>query len=564
MLQLAQMAPNLSQLDLNKFIKSDNENLNIPTLESFAIKDKAFYNSTPNGLLKSAKKLKTYHVEEGQDIDGDKRHLKDCPDLEDFSLVDINISGQELLRVLEGPIKKVNLKKVKLLSVFSYPSIPQLLNLTSLTINETELDNKDIQGILVKAPNLKDCSLSHLHKAGPINFEQSNFANLETLTLHDLTLTSLATLYKSIQDLPQLRNLDLRNLKFPEAQPHIPVHNFFQDLHLTGPITTRLFDFLVNAPALEEIQLSRCTEAINTAAIGTLNLPALKKLTMNSSENSSLSANALEKIITDSPNLTELNFLWSSIKDNFKTEKLSLPSLKKAGFSYLRYENLLALFSDAPKLEDLTVHCSTPNFGPNNTPSFNLPSLKQLTFSYCGISYEPLSSATIHAFLAKTKTLEKLSLENSCIADEWGDQKYDLPLLTKLDLSGTIISEKGLRCLLASAPNLQEITLSESFTKDRGCNWSIETRQALLASNIKIIGREFLEETLKPKPTKPAQDDFEPPDLLPEDDDLSEEQDDLYSQFFGSKDKVKGPGKQRAEGQGSALPKRMRSPKNNP
>ena len=506
--KIINLAPSLTHLIMKVLVLDTEDRLHIPSIESISLSDpeRFFPNAVLDDIFKTAKKLKTFHYEgDGSGNPAKKRHFELCPDLTEFSISNAILTDKQFTKILHGPIKSINLKKCKGLIYFDGRDLPKLLQLESIRISETEISPRGLKDLLAHAPNLKECFLSTI--PDEINISEGDFSYLETLTLDDIKLPGLENLYSAINAMHKLRSLNLDNIKCIETDvPSLSLTNL-QELYLRGSITSRLFDFLADAPALEELNICRF-DTSTAHAVEHINVPALRKLRITDSN--SISATVLKKILAGSKNLVEIDLNDTVVLEILALPALSLPMLKTLGLKSPNLPNMQALLNAATNLEVITFSNILP-WNLHGIPSFNVQSLKQLTLSFSAL----LSKETMHMFLDKAQNLHELDLTISIISDKWGDEEYYLPSLVKLNLSGTIISEKSLLCLLKSARNLKEIVLSDGFISNRTCNWSIETRQALLDSNIKIVGREYLVLSMSTEP----QEQFDP--LSEEDDYLS-------------------------------------------
>jgi hypothetical protein len=507
--QLVDIAPSLTHLKFDGINVSTNDDLKIPSLEFFTLIDinGRIPNTVIESVFKHAKKLNSFSWEgSGPDVLENRWDVGYCSALEHISIDSKRLSGGELKKIVRGSIRSINIKNCRGLTNFDASDLPELLQLDRLIINDTDISVQTLENILAKAPQLKECCLHYISKEKELDLNKAKFYTLETLTLYDVKLHSVEALYVAIEAIPNLTSLHLRNLDFskPSLLPSVSLTQL-QELSLTGTISGCLFDFLADAPVLEELNLTRCNDLPDPYGKN-VTIPALRKLKL--SDTKSINAEVLQKIISGSPNLIELDLGGTKILGTINPDAVSFLMLKKLNLMNVSLSTIKILLKQVPNLEVLCIN-RIQDLDLHSFPPINLPSLKQLTLSFSDL----LPTETVHAFLTKAPNLQELDLSGSTIEATWGEEKYDLPYLEKINLSAAIISEKALFCLLKSAPNLKEITLSHTFASHLARCWSIETRQALLDSKIKIVGLNYL---LLSMLSEQDNDEPEPPSELDE------------------------------------------------
>ena len=225
--------------------------------------------------------------------------------------------------------------------------------------------------------------------------------------------------------------------------------------HSSTPLIS-LASIAQQALKLKELKLA-CYQNLNNNLPESLRFPELETLDLNFS---GLKATSLATILAHSPKLKRLNlYYYQALKSLILPPDLKCLALEELDFSkkgrenpFLTMDVLNNFLLKSPNIKRLNLN-GCDNLKGDLHDDINFSHLEELS-----ISQSSLSSLSIAKLLTKARGLKKLEMQE-LFFDGTMPILY-LPELEVLDLSGSNISHENLDKLIAHAPKLKYINLS--------------------------------------------------------------------------------------------------------
>lgn len=307
------------------------------------------------------------------------------------------------------------------------------------------------------------CSNEHFELAEHFDFPKlhsSDLPNIHCYSYNNNQASVLKTvlssdLHRLLSSLPALKTLDLTGVQLKGS--------FIDPFHMLNleklrieysDISSDPLRWLLNgAPQLKILHIHDYNHNIDV--ISPISLPHLEDLKLISR---GLDFGAYESIL-QATNLKRLNLCFLSGLDNLLLSRYNLSHLEELTLNRCSFENLSSVLANAPHLKYLSL--STTDVASKPTTPF--PPLENLeTFVFTNINQNEVNSVAILSAAKHLKTLQLSSFRTFPLIPLTDTMKDALATLEHLELTNNHITGKELHALLAATPALKKITLNDN------------------------------------------------------------------------------------------------------
>lgn len=460
-----------------------------PELETLKLTTKPYNDDSLHAMLVNARRLKSLHLDHGQEINGDFVNGLAHPHLKSLYLANMRISDEQFSRWLSQslPLVKLNLHGMNNIKGDGFDKLSWEA-LQELNISAPSFSSLSLHRLLSRTKVLRVLSIDSTTEMDAFVRAPVSLPELRQLTV-DIGGLSISILENLLTDAAKLEKLrihtyskstgreDIFNSEFKNKLNFPQLKNFSLGGY-SGFNMKHLNQILANSPLLRSLNIEDCSASPNSSA--EMSLGNLEELHISKCN---ITERQFQQMLMDAKKLKSMSLRVMHLTAENVMRDIHLPQLNSLDLGDISGSKLkLAdLLKSAPELRILEIARSSFQL---DLPDGDATKIKNFTCNGSGLTWVQLRH-----ILARTPKLKSLNLiSNNKLIDSYDHSELaTLSKLKKLTLTSPVRDDQ-LQDLLNHAPHLKTFVYTPASSYVDISEWNVPELQFLEIEKAKIDG----------------------------------------------------------------------------